>query len=166
MRSVSDMLLLAAPTFIGVLLLLLFAMPLESVLPFSLAPNVCFVMTLVVATFCPPAWPRGVAFGLGLAQDVISGTPLGAQALLGLLLVGMVAANARRQQHQLFRVRWMEAAGVFLALHFVLWLLVRATTGQAPSPEAMLSAGVVSGLWYPLFYVLLRPFADATTGAA
>ena len=166
MRSISDMLLLAAPLLIGVVLLLLVAMPLETALPVSLAPNVCWLMTLVMATFNPPAWPRGVAFGLGLAQDVVAGTPLGAQALLALILVGMVQANARRQQHQLFRVRWMEAAGVLVALHLALWLLIKAATGSGPAFEGILLAGVISGLWYPLFYALLRPLADASTGVA
>lgn len=166
MRSISDMLLLAAPTVIGFLLALLFAMPLETSLPLSLAPNVCFVLTLVVAAFNPPAWPRFVAFALGLLQDALSGTPLGAQALLALLLVGMVQANARRQQHQLFRVRWMEAAGVLVALHGLLWLTNIVAMDSAPPLSGLLVAGMVSALWYPLAYAALRPLADETTGAA
>lgn len=164
MRSFSDMLLLATPALLAILGIALCTMPIETGV--ALAPNLCWVMTLLVATFCPPAWPRWLAFVLGLWQDVLTGTPLAAQALLALVLVEMVRVNAHRQQHQLFRVRWLEATGTLVLMQLGLWSMMRALSGHAPPLSAVLWSGLVNGLWYAVGFVLLRPLFARMPGVS
>ncbi len=163
MITAQDRLLAALPALLALLLLLLFAMPVESVLP--LAPNVAWLMTVLVGMLCPLAWPREVAFFAGLLQDVVMGTPLGSQALVALILWMAVAANRQRHMHQLFRVQWLEATGALVAAHLLLWMLLQATGATPPETSRMLLAGVVTGLWYPVFFVPLRWMVASLPGA-
>ena len=153
MRSLSDLPAVLLPGFGCVVLSLLFAAPL-SVGHVSLTPNVAWIICLVVATALPTAWPRWFAFAMGLLQDVLFGTPLGAQALLALLLTQTVNHQARRWALARFSLRWLEAGGMLLLWHGLLWGLCYFVLPTAPSFSRMLGAGFVSALWYPVFYII------------
>lgn len=155
MRSFSDQFLLTLPAFLAVLFVMLFCAPVQ-LSNISFAPNVAWVMSLIMVSFYPTAWPRGFAFALGLLQDVLFGTPLGSQALLTVLLVELVHSQARRQHYQQFRVRWLEAAGVLIVWHILLWLVIRSVTGEAPPLRPLMRTGLMSVLWYPILYAPLR----------
>ncbi len=159
MRPVSDQFFIAIPAILGLLLLFAFATPMQMG-NFSLAPNIAWLMSLIVAAFYPAAWPRGFAFLLGLLQDVLFGTPLGAQAVLTLLLVELVHSQARRHHHQLFRIRWLEAAGVLVVWHLLLWVIVRLTTGEELPIRQLINGGLASAIWYPIFYFVLTRLGD------
>jgi rod shape-determining protein MreD len=150
-------LLATLPGVLALLLLLLAHMPLETGM--MLAPNVVWAMTLAAGMQCQRVWPLGLAFGLGLLADVATGTPLGAQALLAMMLTLLVRRHARRLAHSMFRVQWLEATGALVAAHFLLWVLLQLMRQPSPPAEDMLFAGMTSGLWYPVFYMLLRPVA-------
>ena len=160
MRSFSDQFLVMLPALLALLLLALFSAPMRAG-DLALVPNIGWIMTLVVAFSYPPSWPRWFAFMLGLLQDVLFSTPLGAQALLTLLLLQLVSAQARRQSFQRFRVRWLEAAGVLVVWHGLLWVLCYFVTHNAPPLRTMLTAGLVSAAWYPLFYWVLEKLGAA-----
>lgn len=151
MRPVSHQLLVIAPAVLSVLLVFLAATPLNTEFA-TLVPNIAWLMTLAVVTHYPSAWPRGVAFGLGLLQDYLFGTPLGTQALLTLLLVGFVAARAEQQQTPLFRLRWLHAAVVLAIWHVALWALIHLVASNGPSLLRLLGMSIINTLWYPLFY--------------
>jgi rod shape-determining protein MreD len=153
MRPLSHYLLSILPVVLAVLLVLLSAVPLGAG-GWSLTPNVAWLMTLVMVALCPYAWGRVLAFALGLLQDMVFGTPLGSQALLALLLAQLVAMQAERQQVQLFRLRWLEAAGLLLLWHLMLWAIMQLVNTDAPTLPHLLVAGLVNALWYPLFYWL------------
>lgn len=126
----------------------------------SYTPNIAWLMTLVMVMQAPGHWPRGVAFGLGLLQDVLFGTPLGAQALLALLLAQWLMLQRARGASPPFRVRWLEAGVTLVLLHLLLWVLLQLVGNGSPPLTSMLLAGVVNGLWYPVFYAAaLRLFA-------
>lgn len=160
MRPVSHQLLAVLPAVFAALLTLLFAAPMDGG-TLTYTPNIAWLITLVMVVHYSPAWPRVVAFGLGLLQDFLFHTPPGSQALLTLLLVQFVYAQGQRQQTQLFRIRWMEAAGVLVVWHVLLWALLVLVVGkQGASLQHLVGAGVVNALWYPLFYWLMtRLFA-------
>jgi rod shape-determining protein MreD len=151
MRSFTDQILIALPALIAILLLALFAAPLQMG-GMSLVPNVAWVMSLIVAALYPVAWPRGIAFSIGLLQDVLFGTPLGSQALLTLLLVELVHSQARRQHYLLFRIRWLEAAGVLIVWQVLLWGVLHFVSPDAASLRSLLRGGLASIVWFPLFY--------------
>ena len=159
MRPVSHQLLTMLPAVIAIALLLLSATPYPGgTLTFT--PNVAWLMTLVMASFYSAAWPRGLAFGLGLLQDVLFGTPLGSQALLTMLLAQIAAAQGQRNQSQLFRLRWLEAAGMLVFMHGLLWAMMQLVAADSASLRHLLRAGLMNALWYPIFYwVATRVFA-------
>jgi rod shape-determining protein MreD len=151
MRPVSYQILTVVPALVALVLVLMAAVPFGGA-GLGYTPNVAWLMTLIMAAFFPPAWPRGWAFFLGLLQDMLVGTPLGSQALLALLLAQCVGLSARHQQVQLFRLRWLEAAGMMVLWHLLLWAIMQAVQDSAPSLHHMLRAGLISALWYPVFY--------------
>jgi rod shape-determining protein MreD len=151
MRSFTDQVLLCLPAFLAVLLLALFAAPMHAA-GISLVPNVAWLMSLIVAALYPDAWPRGVAFSIGLLQDVLFGTPLGAQALLAVLLVTLVQRQVRRLHSLPFRIHWLEAAGAIIVWQVLLWVLLHAVWPDAAAVNSLLRGGMVTILWFPLFY--------------
>ena len=159
MRPLSQQIFMLFPALLAIALVFLFAAPMPGG-TLSYTPNVAWLMTLVMVAHYPPAWPRGLAFGLGFLQDILFGTPLGSQALLALLLAQFAAQQNRMHAVQLFRLRWLEAAGVLVLLHLVLWAVMNGVTHDASSLQHMLRAGLINAVWYPLFYgVFTRLFA-------
>ena len=159
MRPVSHQMLAAFPAFLALILILFSAAPVTGG-GFTYTPNIAWLMTLVMVAFYPAAWPRGLAFAFGLLQDVLYGTPLGAQALLALLLAQLADMQSMRTQSQLFRIRWLEAAGMLVVLHVLLYLIMQLVKADTASLAQLLRAGVVNALWYPIFYgVATRSFA-------
>ena len=159
MRPISHQLLSIFPAVIAFALVLLSATPYPGG-ALTYTPNVAWLMTLVMAAFYPAAWPRGLAFGLGFSQDVLFGTPLGSQALLAMLLAQIAGMQAQRNQAQLFRLRWLEAAGMLVLSHAVLWAVMQMVASDSASLRHLLRAGLMNALWYPVFYwVATRVFA-------
>lgn len=157
MRPISHQLLSVMPALLGVLLVFLFAAPMDGG-HLTFAPNIAWIMTLLMVTFCPTAWPRGFAFCLGLLQDVLFGTPLGSQALLTLLLAQLTTSKSQRRQIQKFRMRWLEAAGMLIAWHVLLWVLMQLIDMHTASLRHLVRAGIVNAVWYPVFYWLISRF--------
>lgn len=151
MRPVSFQILSVMPGILALFFVFLFATPMDSG-HMTFTPNVAWLMTMVMVAHYPPAWPRAYAFFLGLLQDVLFGTPLGSQALLVLLLAQWVSVQSARHQVQLFRLRWMEAAGVLVVWHLLLWAIIHLVTPDSASLRGMLYAGVMNAIWYPAFY--------------
>ena len=159
MRPVSHQLLGIFPALIALILMLLSAAPVPGN-GFTYTPNIAWLMTLVMVAFYPQSWPRGLAFAFGLLQDILYGTPLGSQALLTLLLAQLTDIQAMRNPSQLFRMRWLEAAGVLVMLHLLLFCIMNLVNADTASMQQLLRAGVVNALWYPIFYwVATRSFA-------
>lgn len=152
-RPLAHQLLTVLPAILALILTLLAATPISGGM-LTYTPNVAWLLTLVLIPFYPPAWPRSFAFFLGLLQDFLFHTPLGSQALLTLLLAQLVAMQSQRQQVQLFRMRWLEAAGMLVLWHLLLGALMLVIMPNSASLSALLRAGLINALWYPLFYWL------------
>lgn len=151
MYSLSDRFLLLVPGLVAVLVAFLAAVPLE-VGKVTITPNSVWLMTIAMAVLYPPAWGFWFAFALGLLQDVLYGTPLGAQALLALLLWMALRARPARVAHPLFRATWAEAAGLMIIWHGLLWLVLVWVGPEAPPLKPLLIAGAVQAVWFPLYY--------------
>lgn len=149
--TLSDQLRIALPGLVALLLLLLCALPM-ALLDVALTPHVVWLMTLSVAAMYPPAWPVVLAFVLGLISDFLYGTPLGAQALLSLFLTLFVQSQARRTSHQLFQLRWLEAALALAVLHGLLWVTVGFVMEVRPPIKHAALGALVSAFWFPVFF--------------
>lgn len=150
--SVSSQLRLLIPALAALVLLVLSAAPLTlSAWPFT--PHVVWLLSLTLGVMAPAAWPVITAFALGLVSDVLLGTPLGLQALLSVLLVLRLQAQARRLGHQPFRIRWLEASLMLLVLYILSWAAMGLVAYQPPL-LAVLLAAIANMLWYPVFYLM------------
>jgi rod shape-determining protein MreD len=149
--TVSDQLRLMIPGVVALFLLLLCALPM-ALMDVALTPHVVWLMTLCVASLYPQAWTVVLAFVLGLMSDFLYGTPLGAQALLSLFLTLFVQSQSRRTSHQLFQLRWLEAAAALAVLHVLLWVITGFVLDmRAPFKQVALGA-LVSAFWFPVFF--------------
>ena len=151
-HTLSDHVRIAIPGVVTLLLLLLCALPI-ALMDVALTPHVVWLMTLAIAPLYPPAWPVVLAFILGLLSDFLYGTPLGAQALLSLFLTLFVQTQARRTTHQLFQLRWLEAAAALAVLHFALWGLTGFVIEARPPIKHVALGALVSAFWFPVFFV-------------
>lgn len=150
-HTLSDQLRLMIPGVIALLLLLLCALPMV-LLDIALTPHVVWLFTLAIAGVYPAAWPVVLAFLLGLISDFLYGTPLGSQALLTLFLTLFVQSQSRRTSHQLFQLRWLEAAAALAVLHILLWLIVGFVIDARPPFKHVALGALVSAFWFPVFY--------------
>jgi rod shape-determining protein MreD len=153
MRPVSQQLFGLFPAILACILILAAAAPMPGG-AFTYTPNIAWLMTLVMVAFYPAAWPRWLAFGLGLLQDVLFNTPLGSQALLALLLAQVTMVQSQRNQSQLFRLRWLEATGILIVLHVLLYFLMNLVDAGTAGIVPLLRTGLINAVWYPLFYGL------------
>ncbi len=151
-HTISDHVRIAIPGGVALLLLLLCALPM-ALMDVALTPHVVWLMTLSIASLYPPAWPVVLAFVLGLISDFLYGTPLGAQALLSLFLTLFVQSQARRAAHQLFQLRWLEAAAALAVLHFALWAIVGFVVEVRPPIKQVALGALVSAFWLPIFFL-------------
>lgn len=149
--NLSDRLLTLLPGLIALMLAVLSAVPMQMG-GVTLTPNIAWLMTLALATLYPPAWSYWFAFALGLLQDMLYATPLGAQALLSLLLLLAMRARPQRVTNPLFRVVWAEAAALLAVWYVLLWLILHWVLPHAPPLTPLLMSAGVNMLWFPLFY--------------
>lgn len=150
-HTLSDHVRVAIPGVATLLLLLLCALPM-ALMDIALTPHVVWLMTLAIAPLYPPAWPVVLAFVLGLISDFLYGTPLGAQALLSLFLTLFLQGQARRTSHQLFQLRWLEAAAALAVLHFGLWAIIGFVVDTRPPIKQVALSALVSAFWFPVFF--------------
>lgn len=163
-RPVSHSLSAIMPATLAVLLVLLSAVP-GKLLGLTLTPNIAWILSWIFALHAPMLWPRGVAFALGLLQDVLFGTPLGAQALLALLLVQWGTLERERGVSLKPRVRLPHTAIILTVWHGLLWLVLALVIADPPPLSRLLVTGLVNGLWCVLFYnVARRLFATRMAG--
>lgn len=148
----ADRLLLLFPLPLVLLAMLLAAVPWG--VPVPLAPQVLWLAILTLGVSYPLAWPPAVAFIFGLLADTLSGTPLGSQALIALLMTMGMRLQSRRLQHQLFRVRWAQAAVMLLMANIMLWAIIGWLSSATLPLIPVLRTTALTALWFPLAYVV------------
>jgi len=96
----------------------------------------------------------GLAFGVGLAADLLNGALLGDQALRLAVLVFIVLRFRSRLR---FFPMWQQALAVWLLLlnNHVLQALIRTFAGDSPMPALSWAAPAVGALVWPFVFLLL-----------
>jgi rod shape-determining protein MreD len=133
--------------------LLLMLMP----LPAMIQPLKPYWPALVLLYWSLEATDRvsvGLAFGVGLAADLLNGALLGDQALRLAVLVFIVLRFRSRLR---FFPMWQQALAVWLLLlnNHVLQALIRAFAGDSPMPALSWAAPAVGALVWPFVFLLL-----------
>ena len=117
------------------------------------------MLALLVTLFSiyrPQGMPLGLAFAIGLAQDVVSLAPIGQHAI-GLVTLAYVAQSARD------RIRMQAVPNQLLAIFIGLMLVkfihswvVALGFGQIPTLNSLLSVLVTSLFWVPVMFIAKR----------
>ncbi|MGH8125825.1 MAG: rod shape-determining protein MreD [Rhodanobacteraceae bacterium] len=133
--------------------LLLMLMP----LPELIQPLKPYWLALVLIYWSLESTDRvsvGLAFGIGIAADLLNGALLGDQALRLAVLVFIVLRFRARLR---FFPMWQQALAVWLLLlnNHILQALVRAFAGDTPMPLLSWLAPVVGAVIWPFVFLLL-----------
>jgi rod shape-determining protein MreD len=143
------------PFGVTLVLLLLTAVPTRLPGYAGIAPMLPLMGVYYWAIYRPDLLPAWVAFIVGLLYDVISGTPLGVNALVMLLVQGTSAAQRKFFLGKSFAVAWwafglLAAGAVGLA-----WLLVAFLTSRAIDPAPVIFEYLLTLSAFPMLTWLL-----------
>lgn len=144
------------PAAVSVVLVLVGALP-SVVSGYDVFPNMAVLLCCFFVLHYPTAWPLWFAFLLGLLQDIVSGTALGAQAIVLMLTCVLVARHSRHVNRQNFRMLMIEIAVVSALYMGALWLLMSwVMYGWLPLWPVVKEI-VCTVAFYPLIHLLLIP---------
>ncbi|MCP1334996.1 rod shape-determining protein MreD [Futiania mangrovi] len=101
--------------------------------------------------------PVAAAFCVGLVQDFVSGTPLGAWALAATLVCGMTHGQRRALALRPFPIAWLAFAGIAGVAMLVIWGLVSiAAFAPPPVSPVLIQYLLLLGAYPPIALVLGR----------
>jgi rod shape-determining protein MreD len=115
----------------------------------AVAPNVALMVVFYWAIYRPDLFPAAIAFGVGLLQDALMGTPLGLNALVLLCVRGVVVTQRRFFQGKTFAVVWSAFCIVALAAAFAGWLLRMMLAGVLIAPWPGVFSSALTFALYP-----------------
>jgi len=102
------------------------------------------------AVYRPALMPPSVVFAVGLLHDVLSGTPLGVNAVVYLSVYGIVVWQQRYLSGKSFLVVWLGFAIVSLIATVEAWLLVSILSQALVEPNAAVFQFVLNFGFFPL----------------
>jgi len=109
------------------------------------------------SVYAPELMPTPAVFGIGLLFDILSGAPLGANALMFLVAYGLVSAQRRFLIGKPFFIIWSGFAIVAAGAGVFSWALTSAYHFQLLDTEAFLVQGAITiGLFPVLDWLFLR----------
>jgi len=145
------------PFSVTLLLLLLTAVPSRFPGFAGITPMLPLMGVYYWAIYRPDLLPPWAAFGLGLLHDIVSGTPLGVNAMVLLLVQGVTVSQRRFFLAKTFLVAWWSFALLAGAAIGLSWLLVGLVNHQPLDPApAMFEYLVTLGLFPLLTWGLAR----------
>lgn len=104
----------------------------------------------------PDAAPMLAIFVLGLLRDLLTDVPVGAGALI-LVVVSEVLKNARRTLHRGgFGAEWAAITGAAFASTAALWAVVFLTLAQPPYLSSLFYQCLFTALAYPAVVLVFR----------
>lgn len=145
------------PFSITLVLLLMTAVPTRFSGFAGITPMLPLMGVYYWAIYRPDLLPPWAAFALGLLYDIVSGTPLGVNAMVLLLVQGVTVTQRRFFLAKTFLVAWWSFALLAGAATGLSWLLVSVISHHALDPApAMVEYLVTLGLFPLLTWVLAR----------
>ena len=138
------------PAASTLLLILLDVMPTRLPGFAPVAPLLPLISVYYWAVYRPELLPPPVAFGLGLLNDVICGTPLGVSPVVYLMLLGMTSSQRRIFSGRSFLVAWWGFILLGTAGMALQWLLVSMVFGQFLEFRTVLFELLMTLSFYPL----------------
>lgn len=148
------------PALLTLLLILLSLMPSRFFPMAEITPLLALGSVYYWVLFKPRLLPLWIVFVLGLAQDSLSGLPLGLTSFLSLLFWLVAASQRRIITRQTFWTVWF--AFTLMAAGYVLlyWLLLSTSYGvRLPLAPACLQWALTVGCYPPLHLLSTRVYA-------
>lgn len=143
------------PVAITLVLAMAAAVPLHIPGYAPVAPAVTLIAVYYWTIFRPDLMPAPAVFAVGLFQDVLSGTPLGVNALVLLLVFAVVFGQRRFFLGKSFLVMWWGFALVVAGALATGWMAFSGLEGTVLNPLPAIFQGTVT---LAIFPVLTRIF--------
>ena len=105
----------------------------------------------------PERFPYAATFGIGVLQDLLTGTPLGMTALVLLIVQGVVASQRTFFRGKPFLVIWWGFSLVMPAVGLLTWIIGSACLGALVPPLPIVVQVVLTLLLFPVFLLFFRP---------
>jgi rod shape-determining protein MreD len=157
---------LAMPSLVALLMTLLSVIvwPLPYLGP--VMPPLAFIALYYWTTHRPDLFPSGIAFLIGLLNDVINGLPVGVSALLFLIAHHLILRQRRFFAGHSFLMLWSGFALAAAALMVAEWLLIALVRWQpAPFLPVLLQTALAIVLFPLPCWILIRLQRAALTVA-
>ena len=142
------------PGALALLLVFAGAMPLRAVLMADLLPPFSLMAIYYWGLFRESLMPFWFVFLLGLLQDALLWSPLGASSLTFLLFRMLVLGQKRLLTRDTFWSLWMGYAVLSLFACLVFWMAVSYAATQWLPAESGLMQWVVGAACYPFMHLL------------
>ena len=121
----------------------------------QVAPSWPMVGIFYWSIYRPDLLPIWAAFLIGLLADIIAGTPIGINALLYLLVRGVVVTQRRFFLTNSFPMTWAAFAIIALGMMGLNWILFALLNGDVVDPQILLWQYVILMGMFPLVTILL-----------
>jgi rod shape-determining protein MreD len=143
------------PCFATIVLLLVAGLRIAIVGPNGIMPDLPLISVYYWWIFLPGALPYWFLFLIGLAEDTLSGLPLGVTSLVNMSFVFLLTAERHVFGKMLFGSVWIGFVLLSLIAFALQWLLVSLVTVTAqPAGGALFQWGVTCCA-YPVMHWLL-----------
>jgi rod shape-determining protein MreD len=146
----SRLLFAAAPSALAVALVLLASLPWGLPHFSMLCPMVGLIAVYYWTVHRPDLMPASGAFAIGLVTDLVSGAPLGLDALVLTLAHWVTRANRRALLGESFALVWLGFLAVAAGAGAAYWLAASLFWTAILPPRALVAQLVVTVAVYPL----------------
>ena len=140
----------AAPASVTLMLALIGATPLQIPFLSTVLPPFALAAVYYWTVQRPDLMPFSVAFGIGLIQDILVGSPLGMHALAFLIVQWLVLSQRRHVAGKPFLVLWWGFLGVAVLASVLMWIAA-SLISAAPLPlQTVAVSTLLQVLLFPL----------------
>lgn len=154
-RRVGRLIGQATPAVITALLMLPSVLPIEGPALGEITPMLTVMAVFYWSIYRPELLPPWIAFAIGLIQDLVSGGPVGLNALILVLVAAYVAGQRRVFLARSFIVGWGGFTLTALAIAACSWILASIYFGSVLRPAPLLMQALATVLLYPALVWLL-----------
>lgn len=145
------------PVLVTLLLVLINVIPLHVPGLSRIVPILPLMAVYQWAVYRPNLMPPLAVFFIGLTYDILSGTPLGVNALVFLAVYGVVVYQQRFFTGKSFTIVWMGFGIVALGASVLSWAIVSILSASLVEPRAAVFQYILNFGFFPLLaWVFLR----------
>lgn len=143
------------PLAVTLALVILGAVPVPIAGYSAVVPLFALCSVFFWAVYRPHLLPPWLVFAIGLVQDALAGTPFGLNAVMLLIVYGMVASQRRFFVNKPFTLIWWGFMLIALIAIVVAWLLASIALGVVIRPGPATFQFLITLALYPLITLLL-----------